>query len=470
MPSNEETRVPTNKPKAARSKTTAKPNEVQLALLVDNVSEYAIFLLDVNGNVTTWNAGAERLNGYTADEIIGKHFSTFYTPKDKVRNHPQEELEIAKTVGRYEEEGWRVRKDGTQFWANVVITALRNDSGELIGFGKVTRDFSERRNAEIALRESEERFRMLVQAVQDYAIFMLDPTGNVATWNLGAQRINGYTAEEITGKHFSIFYTQEDIARRHPEEELAIAVEKGRYEEEGWRIRKNGSRFWASVVITAVFDDTGVLRGFTKVTRDLTEHMRAAETKMQQVRDQIARVFLRDILYSVTEGRLRFCDQFEQLPERLASCTTTNQFGYNSLAEVRHRVWDIAMRNGFAEDRIIDLITAVGESAMNAIVHARTPTYQICSAPDRLQVWIRDCGTGIEITSLHRATLERGYTTEGSLGHGFWLMLHTCDRVWLYSTSEGTTVVLEQARMAPEPDWLQRPREMHRSPGGMCGK
>ena len=239
----------------------------QLRLLVDAVIDYAIFMLDPQGNILTWNAGAARIKGYTADEIIGRHFSCFYTQPDRDRNHPAHELEIAVREGRYEEEGWRVRKDGTRFWANVVITAVRDASGELVGFGKVTRDLTTRRAAEIEA----EQFRQLVEAVRDYAIYRMTPEGVVRTWNEGARRIKGYEHSEIVGEHFSRFYTEEDRARDHPKRELEIAARDGQYQEEGWRVRKDGSRFWASVVLTALRDENGALVGFGKVTRDLTD-------------------------------------------------------------------------------------------------------------------------------------------------------------------------------------------------------
>jgi PAS domain S-box-containing protein len=258
----------------------------QLRLLVDSVIDYAIFLLRIDGTVATWNPGAQILKGYTADEIVGQHFSRFYTEWDRQRKHPDEELRIAEREGRFEEEGWRVRKDGTQFWARVVITALRQH-GELVGFGKVTQDLTERRRAEEALREQTHalqrvnedlsRFRRLVSGVTDYAIFLLEPDGTVATWNAGAENIKGYLADEIVGQHFSTFYTEEDRARSHPEEELRIAEREGRFEEEGWRLRKDGTRFWANVVLGALRDDTGRLVGFSKVTRDLTERRAAAQ-------------------------------------------------------------------------------------------------------------------------------------------------------------------------------------------------
>jgi PAS domain S-box-containing protein len=244
-------------------------------LLVEAVLDYAIFILDTRGNVLTWNAGAERIKGYKAEEIIGQHFSRFYPAEALRRAHPEYELRIARAEGRFEEEGWRVRKDGSMFWANVVITALRDSTGRLLGFGKVTRDLTQRRQHEEVLRQSEEHFRLLVENVADYAIFMLDANGYIATWNGGAERIKGYKPEEIVGRHFSVFYPQDAAEAGWPEHELQIATTEGRYEEEGWRLRKDGSRFWAGIVLTALRDDSGSLRGFAKLTRDLSERKRA---------------------------------------------------------------------------------------------------------------------------------------------------------------------------------------------------
>jgi PAS domain S-box-containing protein len=246
-----------------------------LDLLVGSVVDYAIFVLDVDGTVLTWNPGAERMKGYAAEEIIGRNFSTFYTKSDLDDGFPERELAIAAADGRFEDEGWRVRKDGSTFWANVVITALRGDDGRLVGFGKVTRDLTERKRGEDALRESEERFRLLVSDVIDYAIFLLDPEGRVVTWNLGAERLKGYRADEIIGQHFSRFYTADDLRSGVPQSGLRTAVEEGRWRSEGWRVRKDGTRFWADVVITALRGHDGALRGFAKVTRDLTERKRS---------------------------------------------------------------------------------------------------------------------------------------------------------------------------------------------------
>jgi len=244
-------------------------------LLVEAVRDYAIFLLDLQGHVVTWNAGAELMKGYRAGEIVGEHFSKFYPPEALARGLPASELKVAADLGRLEDEGWRVRKDGTRFWANVVITALREPGGKLVGFGKVTRDLTRQRAHEEELKQSEERFRLLVERVADYAIFMLDVNGYVTTWNSGAERIKGYRADEIIGRHFRTFYPKDVAASGYPEYELKTAAAEGSFVDEGWRIRGDGSRFWAHVTITALRDDEGRLRGFAKVTRDMTEAKRA---------------------------------------------------------------------------------------------------------------------------------------------------------------------------------------------------
>jgi PAS domain S-box-containing protein len=256
-------------------KDLLRRSDERFRLLIEGVIDYAIFMLDCEGYVRTWNTGATRIKGYTADEIIGQHFSKFYPAEALQRGLPELELRVAASEGRFEDEGWRLRKDGSRFWANVVLTALHDpQTGDLRGFAKVTRDLTQHREHEEALRQSEERFRLLVEGVKDYAIFMLDPNGVVMTWNAGAERIKGYHADEIIGQHFSKFYPPEPIESGWPEHELQVAAETGRFSEENWRIRKDGSRFWASVTITAMRDQSGTLRGFAKLTRDLSERKR----------------------------------------------------------------------------------------------------------------------------------------------------------------------------------------------------
>jgi PAS domain S-box-containing protein len=263
-------------------------------LLVEAVQDYAIFALDARGYILTWNAGAAAFKGYTSEEAVGQHFSIFYPTELIAEGFPDFELRTAERVGRFENDGWRVRKDGTQFWANVVITALHDKAGALLGFAKITRDLTDRRRAEEALRSSEQSLRLLVEGVKDYAIFMLDLEGRILTWNSGAERINGYTREEIVGSSFSKFYLPEDIASGKPEHELEIATRTGTYEEEGWRIRKDGVKIWASVLITALYDHTGTLVSFAKVTRDLTERRAAEKRAREDAERMVAQTVARD--------------------------------------------------------------------------------------------------------------------------------------------------------------------------------
>jgi PAS domain S-box-containing protein len=253
------------------------PDDRRYQYLISGISDYAIYMLDPNGHVSSWNAGANRFKGYRAEEILGRHFSTFYTPEDRDAGMPKRALETALAEGKYEAEGWRVRKDGTRFWAHVVIDPIYNEQGTLLGFAKVTRDVTERKQAEDALRASEQRFRLLVQGVTDYAIYMLSPEGVVTNWNSGAERIKGYTYDEIVGSHFSRFYTEEDRVAGVPQRALSTAAAAGRFEAEGWRVRKDGTRLWAHVIIDAIHDDEGELVGFAKITRDLTEKKKTDE-------------------------------------------------------------------------------------------------------------------------------------------------------------------------------------------------
>lgn len=238
--------------------------------LVEAVEDYAIFTMNPEGRILDWNTGAQRLKQYRAEEIIGEHFSRFYSEEDIAAGLPARELEIAGSTGRLADEGWRYRKDGSRFWASVTITRLSSPGGKIEGFLKITRDLTERHLHTEELRRSEEHFRLLVEAVSDYAIFMLSPQGEVQSWNTGARNIKGYTADEIIGRHFSVFYPEDKRSAGWPQHLLQEALLKGSVQDVGWRIRKDGTRFWSLVLITAVHDQAGVLRGFAKITRDLT--------------------------------------------------------------------------------------------------------------------------------------------------------------------------------------------------------
>jgi PAS domain S-box-containing protein len=271
--------------KAARY-VASQSEDGRYRLLIEAVTDYAIYMLDRNGIVSSWNAGARRFKGYEAHEIIGEHFSRFYPEAERLAGTPDRALATAAGEGQFEAEGWRIRKDGSRFWAHVVIDPIFDEGGGLVGFAKITRDLTERRAAYETLRESEEQLRLLMQTVSDYAIYMLDPLGNVASWNLGAERIKGYRAEEIIGEHFSRFYTAEGIAGGEPQAALATACREGRFEKEGLRVRKNGAEFWANVVIKPILGEHDDVIGFAKVTRDVSER-REAQRALEFAREAL---------------------------------------------------------------------------------------------------------------------------------------------------------------------------------------
>jgi PAS domain S-box-containing protein len=275
-------------------------DERNFRLLVEGITDYAIYMLDVGGRITNWNSGAQRIKGYKADEIVGEHFSLFYTPEDKARGLPEHALETARTESHYLAEGWRVRKDGSRFFASVVIDPIY-ENGQLVGYAKITRDITERQTAAAELLRSENQFRTLVGGVTDYALYMLDPSGIVANWNVGGERIKGYSAEEIVGQHFSRFYTPDDQASGKPARALQTALDSGHYNEEGWRVRKDGSFFWASVAIDPIRNDAGELIGFAKITRDISERKKAEE-RLSQMQRQLAESQKLDALGQLTGG------------------------------------------------------------------------------------------------------------------------------------------------------------------------
>ncbi len=270
-------------------------------VLVEAVTDYAIYMLDPGGIVSSWNAGAQRFKGYAPEEIIGQHFSRFYTEEDRASGLPVRALEISAREGKFEAEGWRLRKDGTRFWAHVIIDPIRDMSGALTGFAEVTRDLTERHASEEALRQSEQQFRLLIQGVTDYAIYMLSPEGIVTNWNAGVQRIKGYTPAEIIGKHFSNFYTPEDRAEGMPARALETAAREGKFEAEGWRLRKDGSRFWSHVIIDAIRDEQGKLLGFAKITRDVTER-KEAQDSLDRAREALFQSQKMDAIGQLTGG------------------------------------------------------------------------------------------------------------------------------------------------------------------------
>jgi PAS domain S-box-containing protein len=286
---------------AGRRKNAALEGDGQYRLLVDRITDYAIYMLDPDGYVISWNAGAERFKGYTEEEILGEHFSRFYPEEDRKAGLPQRALATAAAEGRFETEGWRIRKDGSRFWAHVILDPIHTPDGTHVGFAKITRDLTERKQVEAELKRSEQHFRLLVQGVTDYAIYMLDPEGRVTSWNVGAERIKGYKPEEIIGQHFSRFYTEEDRLAGQPQRGIETARREDRFENEGWRVRKDGSRFWASIVIDAIRADTGEVIGFAKVTRDISEKMKA-QRALERAREELFQAQKMEAIGQLTGG------------------------------------------------------------------------------------------------------------------------------------------------------------------------
>ncbi|MFC0398796.1 hybrid sensor histidine kinase/response regulator [Paraburkholderia rhizosphaerae] len=308
---------------------------------VNSVADYAVIGLSPDGMIETWNTGAEHIHGFRREEVIGRSFQIFHTPEDREKRSGDAALELAQRTGRSESEGWRIRKDGSRFWANVVITALRDGEGHLLGFGKIVRDMTDKKRAHEAVVESEQRFRMLVNGVTDYAVFMLSPDGIVTNWNAGARRIKGYSAEEIIGSHFSRFYTREDAASGLPQRGLSVAAAEGRFEAEGWRVRKDGRRFWAHVIIDAIRDEAGELAGFAKITRDITERMEASRV-LEQTRTALFQAQKMEAVGKLTGG---VAHDFNNVLQVLR--------GNLELLDSRHR------RDAWTRDRVSKAIDAV---------------------------------------------------------------------------------------------------------------
>ncbi len=279
----------------------ALDGEDRYKLLVDAITDYAIYMLDPDGNIVSWNAGASRFKGFEAEEVLGTHFSRFYRPADRDSGLPLLALKRATEDGRFEGEGWRVRKDGSEFWAHVIVDPIRARNGGLLGFAKITRDLTERKQAEEQLRKAEQQFRLLVQGVTDYAIYMMDADGKVSSWNAGAERIKGYRPAEIIGQHFSRFFPEQDRLAGIPEHALEVARQDGRYESEGWRVRKDGTRFWVNAIIDAIRSEEGSLIGFAKITRDITEK-RDAQVALELAREELFQAQKMEALGQLTGG------------------------------------------------------------------------------------------------------------------------------------------------------------------------
>lgn len=464
--------------------------------LVESVSDYAIYMLDAGGIVSSWNLGAQRFKGYTADEIIGRHFSLFYTGSDRAAGKPERALATAAREGRFEDKAWRVRKDGAIFRAHVVIDPIRDDDGTIIGYAKITRDISEVYEREQALRESEQRFRHLVSSITDYAIYMLDLSGNISSWNAGAERFKRYSEHEVLGRHFSLFYSPEDVASGKPARALQLAATEGRFEDHGWRIRKGGEAFWAHVIIDPIFDDDGRPIGFAKITRDVSEqraaHLRLLDlTRINEELEQFVHVAshdmrepLRKILafsdcLEVDEGDRLSDDarlylhsisaaarRMEELLESLLRLTRVTSHGQTFercdlnavLADVRSdleiplaeqqavlAVGDLPLIDADAT-QMRQLFQNIVQNALKYARDGRAPRIVIeCVAPDaegRIGIAVRDNGIGFDMAYCERifGVFQRLHTRDQYPGAGIGLAVcrKICERHGGTITARGT--------------------------------
>ncbi|WP_231570071.1 PAS domain-containing sensor histidine kinase [Sporocytophaga myxococcoides] len=357
--------------------------EERFRSFIDAVKDYAIFKLSPEGYINSWNEGAEALKGYKKSEIIGKHFSIFYDNELKEKHFPEYELEQATLHGRFEAEGFRLKKDGSRFWANGIITALFDKNNNLVGFTKITRNLTERKLAEERLRRSEERFRSLIEGVKDYAIFLLEPNGTIASWNEGAKRIKGYNEDEIIGKHFSVFYTEEKKKQKYPEYELVQAGIHGKFEDEGLRVRKDGSTFYANVLITALHDTSGKLIGFSKITRDLTE-----------------RKFLEESLQSMnTDLENKVKERTDELLKTIKELKRINNDLDNFIYTASH---DLKAPISNIEGLISNLFEELGEQSL-LNVDLRDIKEMIDISVEKFQITIKDL---TEIAKIQKESLE----------------------------------------------------------------
>jgi PAS domain S-box-containing protein len=276
-------------------------NGSRYELLVQSVVDYAIYLLDPHGQIISWNSGAQRIKGYRADEVIGKHFSMFYTPEDQAAGAPQQALHTAATEGRFNGEAWRVRKDGTRFRALIAIDAIRDDAGQLIGFAKVTRDITDRAELVADLEESERRFRLFAESTPDYALCMLDEHGRVQHWNNGAERLSGYACEEVMNKPIVRMLLSDERNEGMLSALFEQTLSIGRYEAEHWVRRKDGGQFLAQIALRALRDEGGCLHGIACTVQDLSEK-RAMEEALEQTRQQLFQSQKLDALGQLTGG------------------------------------------------------------------------------------------------------------------------------------------------------------------------
>jgi PAS domain S-box-containing protein len=360
-----------------------KMTEKQLhdqALLLDLANE-TILIRDINDVITYWNQGAERLYGWSRDEALGRVTHELFSTR-----FPQPLAQIRAELtakGSWQGELVHTRRDGSFVTVASSWTLQRDDSGEPVSVIEINHDITTRKRDEETLRASEERFRLIVDAVEDYALLMLNPSGYIVSWNAGAERIKGYRTDEVIGRHFSLFYTPEDIQAGKPQKALQIARETGHYSEEGPRVRKDGTRFLADVDLRAIRDGAGELRGFVKVTRNITERRKAE----QEVKDSRER--LNTILNSSFDGVIAYdAVRDESGKIRDFRFSLINPAAEKLMARSAGSVLGLSLLENFPT------VVADGlfEKFSRIVEHDTPLDFEFCSSRPGLQRWYRVAG------------------------------------------------------------------------------
>ena len=426
----------------------APDSENRFRALVQNSSDI-ITVLDAAGTILYKSPSERRVLGYEPEQTLGRSVFTLIHPDDQA-------LVLAAFQGALWRPGehppveFRIRHAGGS-WRHLesVLTNLLHDP-DVRGVVANSRDVTERRQAEQDLRRSAARYQFLADSMPQI-VWTARPDGAVDYNNKQWHEYTGLTFEQTRDWGWQPVL--------HPDDSQAClnvwshAVQSGRGYAREFRFRRaDGAYRWHLCRAHPLRDAAGRIVQWVGTATDIDDQKRAEEAVQSAAAQQ--RVFLRDVLASVTEGRLRLCDGASDLPPALPPLGDPVPLSHADTRTLRGLVRDVACARDFADDRLHDLVTATGETAMNAVVHAGGGWGRVCAGPDTVQVWVEDRGAGIALHTLPQATLERGYTTAGTFGHGFWLMLQTVDRVYLLTGPAGTTVVLEQDRTPPDPIWL----------------
>jgi PAS domain S-box-containing protein len=314
-------------------------SHMQVRALVDSVRDYSINLLDSKGRILTWNEGSRRVHGLAANEALGENFSILFPPEEVEGGVPARLLEETARTGRHRAEGWRVAADGRKSWVVVDITAIHDGDGNLTGFTRVAHDMTEHRLSVEHLRKVNielEQYRVILESIEEHAIYTLDAKGRVTGWGTGAQKMLGYAADEVLGQHYSIFCTLEDRRIGVPERELAEAGASGRCCTDSWRLRRDGALLWTSGVISAVKDESGTLVGFVRVARDRTEEKMFSDAREQMTTELEDSVAERTRQLEATVEELRRKNQEAQANAEIVSRNLREKEVL--LREIHHRV------------------------------------------------------------------------------------------------------------------------------------